>query len=261
MKFLLKYPSRSRPDLCGVYKIVNTKTGKFYVGSSYDCRRRFRDHMRILRAGKHRNPHLQFAFNKDGRDAFALELIVECNRESVRNTEQHYLDTSGCLARGVGYNIRPLADGGTSEETRERLRISHLGNRHSDEAKRKIGAASKGNKYRLGTTISQAHKQTIHKWMLAHAPMRGRRGPLNPNYGKKRPADSIARMLANRDHAAIGIKNFKPVRQLTRDGQILAEYKSIKAAAFATGAPKNRIGAVCKGLYKSTGGYKWEWIV
>jgi len=39
-----------------------------------------------------------------------------------------------------------------SEATREKLRVSHLGHRHTDEQKRKIGLAALGNKYAVGLT-------------------------------------------------------------------------------------------------------------
>ena len=52
----------------------------------------------------------------------------------------------------------------------------------------------------------------------------------------------------------------KPVRQLTMDGKIIAEYRSGADAARATGILAKRIASVCMGDKGSTGGFKWEHI-
>jgi hypothetical protein len=50
--------------------------------------------------------------------------------------------------------------------TRERLRISHLGHVHSAEHKRKIGLASKGNKYCLGRRMTPENIELKRKQMI-----------------------------------------------------------------------------------------------
>lgn len=71
-------------------------------------------------------------------------------------------------------------------------------------------------------------------------------------------------------HKILGIKssNFgkfgkdnhssKPVYQL-KDGEIIAEFGSIKEAARNTGAKDANISACCKGKYKQTGGFQWRY--
>ncbi|MEI9955142.1 MAG: transposase [Ferruginibacter sp.] len=49
---------------------------------------------------------------------------------------------------------------------------------------------------------------------------------------------------------------YKGVIQLSGD-EIVGQYKSIEAAAKATGFNKTNIGKVCKGLRKSAGGFDW----
>lgn len=48
----------------GIYEIVNTINGKRYVGSAVSLKRRWVDHRRDLRAGKHHSRHLQNAWAK-----------------------------------------------------------------------------------------------------------------------------------------------------------------------------------------------------
>lgn len=52
--------------VCGVYKILNTKTGKFYIGSSKDINKRFKDHIRKLKNCVHHSAKLQNSCNKHG---------------------------------------------------------------------------------------------------------------------------------------------------------------------------------------------------
>lgn len=52
---------------------------------------------------------------------------------------------------------------------------------------------------------------------------------------------------------------YKPVIQLTKDGQFVAEYPSIIEAHIQTGINKSNISLVCSGKRKSTGGYVWRY--
>lgn len=49
------------------------------------------------------------------------------------------------------------------------------------------------------------------------------------------------------------------IRQLTKDGEFVKEFPSIHEAGRA-GFHKGNICSVLKGRYKSTGGYKWEYV-
>lgn len=61
--------------VCGIYAVVHKPTGKRYVGSSKDVRRRLRDHRTYLKAGTHYCKYLQHAYDKYGSDAFAFLLL------------------------------------------------------------------------------------------------------------------------------------------------------------------------------------------
>ena len=51
----------------------------------------------------------------------------------------------------------------------------------------------------------------------------------------------------------------KKVSQYTLDGEYIRTFDSLKDAFLHTGASIGSIGHVCKGLYKSAGGFKWKY--
>lgn len=72
-----------------------------YIGQSKTIQRRWHDHLKCLRDGKHVNRHLQAAFQKYGEDAFEFSVIEECaprnfvftqNVASAKWEVQHDLD-------------------------------------------------------------------------------------------------------------------------------------------------------------------------
>ena len=60
-----------------VYEIVNTITGKSYVGSTTALNRRWNEHKNLLRKGVHESPALQADYDKYGKDAFEFLTIQE----------------------------------------------------------------------------------------------------------------------------------------------------------------------------------------
>ncbi len=121
---------------CGIYQIRNLTTGKKYVGSSKNFEKRRQDHWRALRKGKHKNPHLQNAWNMYGESDFEFVVLEECLPEERLNREQECLDT-----RDYEYNISQKADSPRkeklSDEHRKKLSIAHMGHRRTKESREK----------------------------------------------------------------------------------------------------------------------------
>jgi group I intron endonuclease len=111
--------------ICGVYQIINNINGHFYIGSTYDFRKRRNRHLFHLRKGTHENDHLQKAFHLYGEEAFQFILIEALEPENDAQLwagEQYYIDQLK-----PAYNIAPKA-GGTvgykmTAEQLEKLKI------------------------------------------------------------------------------------------------------------------------------------------
>lgn len=197
----------------GIYKILNTLTGKFYIGSSISVRNRFYKHLSQLRLGRHRNAHLQAAFDRDGEAAFQFAVLELCERDQLLAREQHHLDTlkpeyNICAIAGntMGYRHGP--------DAREKMKKTHkrtksfLGRRHTDEARRKISEkragrklspehvariveANLGNSHTAGHQLTTEHRAKVSASLLDQWDTGGRSKEAAAERARSRWADPV----------------------------------------------------------------------
>lgn len=78
--------------ICGVYKITNTDTGGFYIGSSSDVVKRWRDHKQPNVWNRHtHNKMYQYMKNVSFR-VFTFEVLEQCSKEVLKEREQYYIE-------------------------------------------------------------------------------------------------------------------------------------------------------------------------
>lgn len=175
----------SENALQGIYKIINLQNDHFYVGSSVNLKRRNTRHFSELRNNKHKNQHLQAAWNKYGESSFAFTII-----ELVKNKMDLHIAEDRWLTEHVGklycYNIGMAA---ISPMLGLKGVLSPTwGYKHTPETKAIISAAGTGRvrsqesieKYRAtrkGMPVSEAQKAQISRTLS---------GEGNFWYGKKR---------------------------------------------------------------------------
>lgn len=117
----------------GIYKILNVKSGNFYIGSTIHFDRRFKDHKRALKKGTHPNYKLQSDFDTFGDKIFKYEIIEKVeNFDILISKEQYYLDIWKPY-----YNIQVLAG-------------NRYGQKLSDETKAKMSKAKRDLYIRIG---------------------------------------------------------------------------------------------------------------
>lgn len=110
------------PPVSGIYMILNTTNGKFYLGSAVHARKRVIVHKAYLCKGSHHSRALQSAWNKYGAEAFTAVFMAAHPPEELLYHEQLYLD-----ALEPKYNMAPTAGSGA-------------GVKLSDEVKRALSA-------------------------------------------------------------------------------------------------------------------------
>ena len=79
--------------IIGIYKITNTVTGDFYIGSSKDVKRRWMQHKWPSKWKKYTNSPLYLDMKKYGVDKFVFEVLAEVEPEQLKETEQKFIET------------------------------------------------------------------------------------------------------------------------------------------------------------------------
>lgn len=240
-----------KEKISGIYKIENTITHKVYIGQSCDIYTRWQHHIGRLKIGKHYNSHLQKSWDKYGSENFSFEILERCNKEQIDNRERFYIKKYNSTNYEYGYNLesggslykthseetkRKISEGNKgktcSDESKKRMseiqKVAQRGKKLSDVTKRKIGEALKGRVY---------SDETIEKFRELHKRE-------NLSYETRKKISEAA---------------YKKVIQLTKDGNIVAEFDAIKFAEESTGINHSHISNVCKGKRKTAGGYIWKY--
>ena len=152
---------------CGIYKITNMVNGKVYIGQSVDIEKRWR---------RHKNLYLNYdeilykAMRKYGFENFSFEILIECEEGLLDLMEIYYIKQYNSFVGwkdNWGYNAttgggRPSKTISKSKKQREALSKRMKGVPKSEEHKRKIGIAHKGEKNHMwGKIVSEETRKKI----------------------------------------------------------------------------------------------------
>lgn len=192
--------------ICGIYRIRNVVSGRFYIGSSEDIYRRFEAHRQKLRKGNHTNVGLQASWSKHGEDIFKFDVLQRVPLEELRTVERNMLvpllshplccnmhdetyvfprtgrrhseetkdkisaKVQAALAAGRGGKFIP------SEETRAKMSTSLQGNQNAkghvrtEEHRQKLSEATKGNQNWLGKAHTEESRLKMGTAVAAVSP-------------------------------------------------------------------------------------------
>ena len=79
--------------ICGIYKIINTVTGDFYIGSSKNVKQRWGVHKCQSVWKNYPNKQLYKDMMKYSVDKFAFEVLAEVEADKLKETEQKFIET------------------------------------------------------------------------------------------------------------------------------------------------------------------------
>jgi group I intron endonuclease len=140
----------------GIYKITNIVNNKIYIGSAYNISNRFSVHVYTLNNNKHKNKHLQFAWNKYGKINFKFEIIELVHKEQLLLREQYWIDLYKPYQKNIGYNMAKKAGNTAGIKASEQTR------RKQSEAAKKRPKRILSEQERL--KISERYKGQIAPW-------------------------------------------------------------------------------------------------
>ena len=79
--------------ICGIYKITNTITGDFYVGSSKDTKHRWKDHKCKSTWKNCPNNQMYLDMQKYGVEKFDFQVLEEAEESFLKEKEQQFIET------------------------------------------------------------------------------------------------------------------------------------------------------------------------
>lgn len=161
----------------GVY-CLTSPSGKKYVGIAMG-RGGFKERFRTYRNYQcKQQKHLYAALKFHGAENFKYEVVLETyDIDNAKRSEKYLIDVWNLQDREIGYNITSGGDGRVgakhSQETKDKIRLSKLGIKASEETKMKRSNSMKGkNTWAKGRIMSKEEKVSrsesmkgINTWM------------------------------------------------------------------------------------------------
>lgn len=147
--------------MIGIYRILNTKTGRAYIGSSIDIEIRWRCHRADLTTKIHIDKYLQRAWEKYGPESFVFEVIGECESDILREREQVWIDQTD-----LKYNLAERADSPPSWLGKKRSSESsklRWENRRRNGTANVIPVLSEDSRYRKGESSRRRAGKTYEE--------------------------------------------------------------------------------------------------
>jgi group I intron endonuclease len=255
--------------IIGIYCITNSHTGKIYVGSSNNIRKRIKYHKYQLRKNVHNNQYLQNAFNKYGESAFSASVLEflpsDHSEEQICAAEQRWLDKLKPFGE-TGYNIEPIAGRfGVALETRKKLSDARIkswqsptpamleGIKKSTETQRSDGHFERLSAARKGKIRSDLDRTKLAKSISESEACKAVRAKIaNSKRGTKRTE-------AERMKIKLGHKRNDCI-QYDSNGKEIARFLSMRDMRVATGFAPCEVSKACKGIYEcypKSLGFKW----
>lgn len=195
----------------GVYIITILPSGYFYIGCSFNIKKRMIQHFESLRNNRHRNVKFQNIFNTCEIEDFSITVIPFSNRREALEKEKSliskYKNCPKLLNIELGYDtytLNPNKEGMIKKRTESYLKTLYsysaeersakygkfgkkngmYGRTHSDEVKARLSEINKGRPSPLKGTVVDKNSQKYRKYM-EYIKNRNYYGSNNPFYGKK----------------------------------------------------------------------------
>lgn len=242
-------------DGYSVYKHT-APNGKVYIGiTSRPPEVRWRNG-----TGYSSSPHFESAIKAYGWENIKHEILMSgLTKEAACQAEKDLIQKYKSADREYGYNQTLGGETGVKFTDEVKAKISEKSKLYySDPAHREMASNWMRNRTVSNETrkkMSEAAK--LRKPVCLSEETRKRIGAKNKETysSHKWKEENKDKLMA---FAQYGYDKAKRVQQVSKDGKVVAEYPSMKAASRATGIRDGNISKCCNGLSKSAGGFIWR---
>lgn len=237
---------------CGIYCIKNLINDKVYIGKTNNLKKRWKNHLFVLRANTHSNKHLQVAFNKYGESSFEFSILLSFtyfDNDELSKLEIECIKKYKSYINTFGYNKTLGGDGRThTEESKLLIKERHsipilqydLKMNFIKEWSSMREAANELNIYESGISVCVNGKSKFSRgfiWKRRENPIDYIQKPKNVYMGKP----------------------FK-VNQYTLENILLKTWTSISEASRQTKTSKSSIIRCCKNKQKTANNFIWKYL-
>lgn len=207
-----------------IYRHI-TPDGKSYIGcTSHTIKERWN-------VGYKHCPLFNVAYTEYGWGGMQHEtLAVVADEDTAYHIEQEMIAKYQTNNPEFGYNV---SCGG---------KATYAGLKHTEETKNKIRKAN------TGAIFTEEHRKNLSNALKGNMV-----GEKNPMYGKPKSAVTIQRQYDSHRY------QMKPIIQKGLDGNILNTFFSMHEATRVTGVNRNCIKACAEGRQSSSKGFLWEY--
>ena len=147
--------------IIGVYKITNTITGDFYIGSSKNIKRRWESHKWPSKWKRYPNNQLYKDMQEYGTDKFVFEVLAEVEAGSLKDAEQKFIETLNPTYNNInanGLNVERYKE--TKKESQKKYQKSDKGK----ESQKKYQKSEKGKESQKKYQKSDKFKKAVNKY-------------------------------------------------------------------------------------------------
>ncbi len=212
--------------MIAIYKITSL-SGKIYIGQSINIEKRWKKYKSTK--FKH-HPKLHAAYLKYG-DTFVFEIVQECSIEELNYLERHWQEYFDTVNNGLNCYLTETNNQRKviSEETKNKIRNTLTGVKHTEERKRNQSKALK---------------------------------PSISNETRKKMSDNRKKYyenIENRKKTSENNPNKKSVRQFDMYSKFIKDWSSASTAGRTLNICPSSITKCCKNKVKSAGQFKWTY--
>lgn len=243
-----------------IYMITNP-SGKIYVGSTIDFKRRIMQYKNLLAKSQTK---LYNSLLKYGWDNHVFEVIMIVNINDMLKYETLTGWGFNVLEKNIGLNLRlpKLGDvyNCVSEETKKKISESNKGKKMSEEAKFKMKESKKNMSEETKLKISNSSKGRIISEET-------RKKISEKIKGKKHSEETIKKMIISKKNFKFSNENIikmakinkKPIIQMDLNQNVIEEFDSITEASIKLLIGIKNIGECLSGRSKTAGNFKWKY--